>query len=311
MSKKNILTEALADSKALKQAAYANAHNMILEGFKSNLKEMVDEQINEMSGEEGGDEAPVDELDLSGLEGGDEGEDTMATEDEFNLSEADESAEDEGSAEDEAEDEAEGLSEADFSAALTAALQEVDHGGLGDMDEIDDGQHPTGLMDKDAKEAGWEEKTTPNKKDFTMKEGVYKKRIVQLVTENTMLKKANEQLKKVVSEVNLFNTKLHYAHRFLQKEGLDDRTKKTILEKFDKVTTVSEAKRLFESLEIAIGAISGSKPAGKKPAVKPLSEALGITQKNGGANLKESKQSDESNPFDVERMKVIAGITKK
>jgi hypothetical protein len=310
MSKKNILEEAIADSKQLKNAAFQNAQRMILENFKSDLKEMVEDQINEMA-EEGGDEsAPDADLDLSGLEeGGDElGEDdTMALEDELNLSESDESLESESDEEDEDEG---GLTEADLSAAIKSALQEVDHAGLGDMEEIDPDSHPTGLMDEDGKEAGWDTKSTPNKKDFTVKEGQYKKRIAALVTENTLLKKTNDKLKSSLAEVNLFNTKLHYAHKLVNKEGLDIKTKKAIVSKFDNVKTVSEAKVLYESIELALGALRGNKPVAKKGTGKPLSEALGITNKGDGANLTEGLHSKEEAAA-VDRYKVIAGIIKR
>lgn len=310
-TKKSILQEALADSKALKEAAFANAKNVLFENLKDNLREMVDESINEMA-EEGSDEsAPDAEFDLSNLEGGDsEGEDEMATEDELNLSEAEEVEDEDDSSEYEEDDG--GLSEADLSAAVAAALNEVDHGALGDMEEIDPDSHPTGLMDQDSKEAGWEEKTAPAKKDFTMKESVdgYKKRIAKLVTENTMLKKANQQLKNVVAEVNLFNTKLHYAHKLINREGLEPKAKKQIVAKFDEVRTTAEAKRLYESLDLALRTVSGSKPVAKKPG-RQLSEALGITSTGSErANLTESAGSMDD-PFSPERMKIVAGITKQ
>jgi hypothetical protein len=308
MSKKNILEEAIADSKELKKAAFQNAQRMILENFKSDLKEMVEDQINEMAEEGGEESAPDADLDLSGLEeGGDVGEEDMALEDELNLSESDESLEDESDSEEEDEG---GLTEADLSNAIKAALQEVEHGGLGDMEEIDPDSHPTGLMDEDGKEAGWDTKSTPNKKDFTVKEGSYKKRIAALVTENTLLKKTNEKLKSSLAEVNLFNTKLHYAHKLVNKEGLDNQTKRAIVSKFDNVKTVSEAKVLYESIELALRAVSGKKAPVKKTSGKPLSEALGITPKGDGANLSESVHSKDEAAA-VERFKVIAGIVKK
>lgn len=311
MSKKSILEEALADSKEVKKAALANAERMIMENFKDDLKEMLEGQLNEMTGEEGGDDDSASLDDAGDLSLDDVG---AAPEDDLQLSESDESMEDNDDDGDDDGSEDEGLTEADLNAALKAALSlnEVDHGAMGEMEEIDpDGSHPTGLMDKDAKEDGWENKTTPNKKDFTVKENAYKQRIAKLVSENTVLRKTNEVLKKNLSDINLFTTKLHFAHKLLQKENLNLETKKQILKKFDKVETIVEAKRLFESLELALSTISGAKP--KKPAVKPLSEALGITDKSDRANLTEAQNEylAEQDPFGKLRMQKLAGVIKK
>lgn len=308
-TKKSILEEALADSKQVKKAAMANAQKLILENFKEDLKEMVEDQINEMAGEEGGAE---DES--ASLEGGDELDlGDLGGEEDLQLSESADEGESDSDGDDDDSSEEEGLTEADLSKAIAAALMEVDHGPMGEMEEIDpEGSHPTGLMDKDAKEDGWENKVTPNKKDFTVKENAYKARITKLVSENTILKKANETLKKTVSEMNLFNTKLHFAHKLLQKENLNVETKKQILKKFDKVQTVDEAKRLFESLELAISTMGGNRTV--KKAVKPLSEALGITDKGEKANLNETAESrvlEDQNPFSVGRMQRLAGLGKK
>lgn len=307
MSKKNILAEAIADSKALKSAAVANAQALILESMKDNLKEMVEEQMNEMADEtvaEGDHcEPDGDEEELS------EGTEMDITENEdfdFDALSADED-EDESESE---EDELAGLSEADLHEALAAALNEVDHGKMGDLRPIGPDDHEDPITGADSKEAGWEEKTAPAKKDFTVKENAYKARIAKLVTENTMLKKANEKLKATVNEVNLFNTKLHYAHKLLNKEGLAANVKKAIIGKMDATKTVAEAKTLYESLELALGALSENKKAAKKQT--SLSEALGVHGTAQGKNVSEVRDPvpSEPNPFDRNRMQVLAGVKK-
>lgn len=224
--------------------------------------------------------------------------------------------EDEGSLEDVLEDEEEsGLSESDLQEALRSALSEVSHGSLGDQEEITPDSHPTGLMDQDKSEKGWEEKTAPAKKNFAVKEAAYQRKIAGLVSENTLLRKANGQLKRTVNEVNLFNTKLHYAHKLMAKEGLTNEAKRAIVSKLDGVKTVTEAKNLYESLQIAFGTVSEK----AKKSKTSLSEALGVNGASSGKNISESvaakrevlSEGAEANPFSPERMKFLAGIKSK
>lgn len=309
MSKKNILAEAIADSKALKSAAVANAQALILESMKDNLKEMVEDQMNEMADDEtvaeGEDCEPEgDEEELS------EGTDMEINENEdFDLDDLDAEEEDE-SEEEEDEDEMAGLSEADLHEALAAALNEVESPKMGDLRPVGADDHEDPVTGADSKEAGWEEKTAPAKKDFTVKENAYKARIAKLVAENTMLKKTNDKLRATVNEVNLFNTKLHYSQKLLRKEGLTQNVKRAIIGKMDSTKTVAEVKTLYESLEIALGALSETKKAVKKQT--SLSEALGVHGAAQGRNVSEVRSPvlTEQNPFEKTRMQVLAGVKK-
>jgi hypothetical protein len=306
----NILKEALADSKTLKAAALKNAQNLILENMRNDLKEMVEDQMNETDDADSDDLGGLD-LDLSG--GGEEGGDDLDSEEEMTTESADGDADD---SDDDSEDES--ISESDLQEALREAMTEVSHGSLGEIEFIDPDSHPTGLMDQDKSEKGWDEKTAPAKKNFTVKEAAYKRQIAKLVAENVMLRKTNNTLRSTVNEVNLFNTKLHYSYKLLNKEGLDLSTKKSIVKKFDSVKTVSEAKTLFESLQLAFGALSENS---KKKSKNSLSEALGVqggstngrnvSNVGGRRVMNESvEQSIGENPFDISRMQHLAGIKK-
>lgn len=307
-TKKNILQEAIADSRALKSAAIANAQALILESMKDNLKEMVEDQMNEMADDETVAEACDDDADEeSGDELSEGTEMEINEEEDFDLDDLG-GEEDELEGEDEGDDLA-GLDEADLHEALMNALQEVDHGKMGDLRDVGPDEHHDPVTGADKKEAGWEEKTAPAKQDWTMKESAYRARIAKLATENAMLKKANGQLRATVNEVNLFNTKLHFAHKLLNKEGLSPTAKKAIISKMDGVKTVTEAKTLYESLELALGALSERKTQKKSTS---LSEALGLPQASQGRNVSNVRSTvlQESNPFDPARMQILAGVKK-
>lgn len=300
-TKKNILAEALADSKTLKNAALANATSILIESMKNDLKEMVEDQMNEMAGDEEVTEEINEETDMKLSENEDM---------DLDFSDEDEDVDLDEESEDEDEDEDVGLSESDLQEALMSALNEVDHGGLGDLEEVGPEDHPDPATGADSKEQGFEEKTAPAAKDFTVKESKYKKQVAELVKENTLLKKANNKLKSAVNEVNLFNTKLAYAQKLMKKEGLDVSTKKAIVARFDKVKTIAEAKTLYESLQLALGALSET----NKKSVKKqnsLSEALGVHGSPQGKNVSKVQEPvvlKEVSAFDPARMKILAGI---
>jgi hypothetical protein len=102
----------------------------------------------------------------------------------------------------------------------------------------------------------------------------------------------------------------------LNKEGLDLSTKKSIVKKFDGVKSVNEAKTLYESLQLAFGALSENS---KKKSKNSLSEALGV-QGSSGRNVsnvgdrrvmnESANQPVEENPFGISRMQHLAGIKK-
>lgn len=306
-TKKNILQEAIADSKALKAAAVSNARNLVLESLKEDLKEMVEDQMNEMA-DVADSEQPGDMEEEAGCGDLSEGNE-MDLDEEGGELELDAGLGDELDA-DEGEGEDAGFSTDELQEALAEALNEVDHAGLGDMDHITPTEHPTGLMDQDKKEDGWENKEAPASKDWTVKESAYRRKIAGLVAENATLKKVNNNLRKTVSEVNLFNTKLHYAHKLLNKEGLDLKTKKLIVGKMDNVKSVSEAKTLFESLELALGAISESRKPATKQKSASLSEALGVHGRPEGKVLTEASTPHltDGGSFDPARLKKLAGM---
>ncbi len=306
---KSILKEAIADAKELKKAALKNAQNLMLENLKEDLKEMVDEQMNEEDTvAEASSECDPDDM---------KKENAMEDEDVLALDMSEEGGdEDEESVDDLDVDLDEGLTEADLQEALVQALTEVDHGQLGELDEIMIDKHEHGLMDEDGKEDGWEKKKAPAAKSWQIKESAMNKRIATLVTENLTLKKTNETLRKAVAETQLFNAKLYYANKLINKPSLALESKRKIVEKLDTAKSVQEVKNIFESIEYAIGVVSESKKSPAKKQSATLSEALGIRGKMSEKGVSEemlkearhSVQVEGEDRYAVERFQRIAGI---
>lgn len=317
---KNILQEAIADANALKEAAYANAQTVLMEHLKDNVKQFVEEELNENFQTERVDveTEDVSEGDAHMTEG--DFEDDLDVDEEPSEDEEEEGGdfEPDMDSDDEMEEEGmyEGLTEDDLAEALQTALAEVSHGQLGDMELVmntEPGQKsPEGIEDRDSKEEGWEQKTAPKAKGAQLYTGEqyhqealkWKAKAAQSIKENIMLKKAMKKLTEALKETKLFNAKLFYASKLMQKEGLGSDAKVSIVKKMDSVKTMSEAKNLYEALETALGLMSeGAKP---KKVRRSLTEALGSETTTAGSGAGVSRKS--LNEDFVRRNQKLAGL---
>lgn len=319
MSKKNLLHEAIADAKDIREAALANAQSVLMEHLKENVRATVEEQLSDALGEgedcvtkedvqmtENENELNLEELPEVAMSGDDESEDEEGGDDEDSF-EADEDSEDED------EDLDEGLTEADLEEALSAALTEVDHGQLGDTELMVNGEkNDHGIADEDTKEAGWETKKAPKAKATTLATGEkyqqenkqLRSKVVQLAKENVLYKKANQKLEVAIKETKLFNAKVLYSMKLVKEAGLTASQKDSIVNKIDGAKSLDEVKTLFEAYKTAFGSVSEKAQAKK---VRPsLAEALG-SNGNGGKGVSNVSGDSEAKS----RFQVLAGIKKE
>ncbi len=308
MAKKSIIQEAVADAKEIKRVALENAETIVMEHLKENMKSFVDAKLNEQDSDVA-DEAPCDEETNMA-------ETTVNEMDELDLSDVmdDEEGEEEMEDMDADEGEEDGLDEADLSHALDLVLREVEVGDLGEVEVLDraEGENGEGLTnDRDAKEGGHETKTAPAAKDWTVKENAYKTKIKGLVSEVVSLRKALKITKAALTETSLFNRKLFYANKLMNKVS-DTKMKKEIVRRMDSVKSLAEAKNLYESLDMALGLMSESArpaPAAKKPS---LAEVLGSQKstEKGVSNVDTSHLNETAGSASRDRMMVLAGLKK-
>lgn len=295
-----ILKEAIADAKELREAAISNAQSVLMESMKENVRAFVNKELDGVLSESKEVVAEESHCEPEGQEEMKEGEYKMAETEDLDLEklsdEEEEGSEDEG-AEDEAEEKEdedleEGLNETELDEAIRAALSEVDHGDLGDVTVMvnGDSKDPDGLADLDKKEEGWDKKDAPRASDAKLATGekyhqeAYVRKIASLVKENAFLKKANRKLADTVNEVKLFNAKILYTSKLLQREGLSADMKKTIVGKMDQVKSLSEAKNLYDSMDMAFGLMSETKAKASKKAAPSLTEALVSGGASGAGN---------------------------
>ena len=172
------------------------------------------------------------------------------------------------------------ISEAELEEMYKEALQlEVDvKKGFGDMGKAKDIggtdpdkapalSDPSNIADIKTGEHHWEDEEPPAKKNWTMED--LRRIAAQGIAENKSLAKENRQLSGMVrkmhaklTEMNLFNTKVLHANRFLTRHKLTSEQKKAVVESLDKAKSIQEVKRIYTVLEStlqSVGALTETK----------------------------------------------------
>jgi len=296
MAKSDLLKEAIADAKAVKETALANAKIALQEAFAPRLERMLATQLtNEIEGED--DEMPADEMPADEMPVGDEapigdneapeGEDVGDLSidvdgdgefDEFDIfsqgggeelegEEMPEESEDELNAEYGADDE--DLNLEAIIRELEGDLNEEDYSNAGtDGDEIHEGddyaadekEMPVDESIDEIIEAilREEEETAemPAEKEEAPVEEAMKKDLEEAYA-------TVNQLKGILSEVNLLNAKLLYTNKLFRNFELSENQKMKVIENFDRAGNTREVKLVFTTL-----AESFKRPTTKKRVVK-------------------------------------------
>lgn len=311
MGKRNILEEAISESKTLREAALSNAKVALMENIKDVLKETVEKQLNEDAdmehAEPDGDECAPDDS-------GNMTEGMGEVDDDLDM-DLDEEGGDEG--EEDMTDLDAGLGGDELAEAIAEALDtinEVENPSMGDADMVDHAHPSHGFNgDKDSKEEDWEVVEPPHAKNQYQAQGVksesvksLRKKLAEQIKENILLKKANKKLRETVEDIRLFNTKITLANKLITKEGLSADTKRKIVAKMDTAKTVVEAKSIFEAFDCALGTLSESAPVKKKAPA--LTEVLGSAGANVPMNKESLKDTVYGKSYTKERFQVLAGI---
>jgi len=129
----------------------------------------------------------------------------------------------------------------------------------------------------------------------------------EIIKENESLKQTIKEykesfvvLRKQINEVQIFNAKLAYANKLFTNGGLTNDEKIKIAEDFDKVQTIEEAKKLYNTF------LSEMKIS-KSPKITPIDKL-----KSSSPNIVSSSNSQTLFESDeMRRMKKLAGISKK
>jgi hypothetical protein len=283
MAKSDLLKEAIADARAVKETALANAKIALQEAFAPRLERMLATQLtNEVEDEEMPAEEPaMDDMDMgaeAGMDAGMEG-DMGAGEDVGDLSidvnndgefdEFDIFSQEEPGAEAgmEGEEEApvsdeEMADEYNEDLNLEAIIRELE----GDLNEEED-------MEEDMATEGYDmPKDDELAEDFNideiiesiLREEEEEEELEEMQdaghegTHGDELKMANEQLeeayktvrelKSIINEVNLLNAKLLYTNKLFRNFDLSEGQKMKVIEGFDRAGNTREVKLVFSTL---------------------------------------------------------------
>ena len=323
MAKNDILKEAIADAKAVREVALSNAKAALEEAFTPRLQSMLsaklseeleedlneEEETNESVEETTIEEASFDEMMNYGedKDPDDEGYKMESMDEEINLEEILAELElDEGGATEptfmEGEEEiAEGEKEEELEEAkdedldegfdLDALLEELDglDHGLDEAKEEDLDE----AKDKDLDEA--KDKELDEAKDKELEET--KK---ELEETNNALTTVRAEL----NEVNLLNSKLLYVNRIFKANTLNESQKLRVVESLDKAGTAKEAKLIYETIKDTFN-ISKSEGRKVKSSIK---EGLGMASKAAGKSTAPKKAViSESNDM-MTRFQKLANI---
>jgi chromosome segregation protein len=326
MTNRDLLKEAIADAKAIKDTAIANAKAALEESFTPHLKSMLAAKINEIDSlyeeddiikevnlDEMADELDEmkeketevaeeamyevkdeidEEINLDELLAELELEETEETVTEAKEEEVEVETEEEGKDE---EIDLENMSEEDLKNFIESVIEdmvssgeiETGHEGMEDEAEVE-------VEDETVEEEiNIDEILAELKKEKTKdaKEDETKK--IKEELDEAMA--AIETLRSELNEINLLNAKLLYTNKIFKAKNLTEAQKIKVLSAFDKATSKKEAQLVYETL------VEGLKSVNKAP----IKENLGRASKSAGVSVK--KPIVESNDM-INRFQKLAGI---
>ena len=326
---REFLKEAIADAKAVKESAIANAKAALEESFTPHLKSMLAAKINEMEEEEEmyeaksrmekkdmnedyaeveaedamsamDEEVNLDEI-LAELEEIDEEEqlNEVEEEEEYEDSDADGIPDEKdetskGEAKEEEEIDLEDLSEEDLKSFIESVIADMVKAG-----ELEAGH---GEEEEEEEEGEEELEMTMEAEDELdeEKDAMYeamKVKMKKMEEELNETRKALKTVKTDLTEVNLLNAKLLYTNKIFRNKNLTESQKVKVLGAFDKAANVKEAKLVFETISEGLNAPK-----------KSISESvIGRASKSAGISTTTKQPIVESNEM-ITRFQKLAGI---
>ena len=309
---RDLLKEAIADAKAVKETAIANTKLALEEAFTPHLKSMLAAKLEEMDKDE-----DVKEGYGKKYEEDDVKKEAMHSKDKDKMDEEKEEVEEmdavsfrrknspsynfdpdggpvnpvphkvgKSTVQEEKEEMDEEIDLDELLAELDEAKEEMSDADKKEIDrEADAIRDDADQISKLAKDAGEDAEDIKDVIDEEVNE------------ELAEAYKVINKLRRDINEVNLLNSKLLYTNKIFRNKNLNESQKVKVLNSFDKAETVKEVKLVFESLSTALSA--------KKSNIK---ESIGFASKpTGKAPINESAPVVQEDAM-VARFKKLAGL---
>jgi len=302
---KDLLKEAIADAKAVRQTAIANAKLALEEAFTPKLQSMLSTKIREeYEDEEEEEEVPTAEMAMDSEEETDPVAELTADEEDPEV----EGMYDEDAEMAPEEDDAEIAPESEDDLELEAILRELEAGTDTEEDE-----NPT--VEENATED--EEETTPedapedapeDEKEFDLEEVINALREEDEEDEDDDKEVVGESdleeaystikfLRSKINEVNLLNAKLLFSNKLFRANNLNESQKLRVIETFDRAASVREVKLVYSTLAESM--------IGRKGTKSSMTE--GLASKSTKSTAPNKSVIVESNNFS-DRMRKLAGL---
>ena len=315
-----MLEQAIVDAAALRTAAIKSAEQVVVEQFSDQIKDTVERLLEQEETPEAQDadtilakdldsqlpeafhleidDDKILEIDLHSLEAGDLEKEDVKVVSEKKIEEEVEELEEETVEIEESELE-------EIAESLKFDYEMRPDGGFanGQMKPpVDYADNREGVAELVAAISEYnddlEEKNSKLKKENKTLQAKYKK----LNEMKNELINTAEKIKEKFDEAQLTSGKLHYMNRTLMDDSLNERQKKKVVESIGEVSSLEQAKIVYETLQGAVG-ISNKKRSKSLSEVVSKRTSSSILLKS---RVREEKKS-ENNDF-AERMKRLAGI---
>jgi hypothetical protein len=258
---RDLLKEAIADAKAVRETALANAKIALEEAFTPRLQSMISARLREeeeMDMEEPVTEEDEMEMDMP-VEEGDEMEMDMPVE---------EGEDEDYMAEEEMDMEEPVAEEEDMDAELDEILRELE-GDEMDMEEPvseeEDMEEP--VAEGDEEEISIEEVIRALREEEDMEEPVAEEEeAAPAETEKELAEaiKVIKFLKSKINEVNLLNAKLLFSNKLFRNYPLSESQKVKVIENFDRARTVREVKLVYGTISESLKSAKTKRPMVKE-----------------------------------------------
>ena len=322
----DILKEAIADAKAVRETALENAKMALEEAFTPQIKSMLSAKLKEDELEEGDpvvEDEEVGDDDEGDAEEGYHEDDEVGDEDEVevpaedaHVDDAEEGAHEEGEHDDEVEeDEHEDDEEVDESNLdLEAIIKELEAELTEDEDEDEEVEESTEAVEEsdepveESTEETVEEEYEIDEAAITEDEDEDDKEVEESNTsaieaELKEYKEAVHFLKDKLHEVNILNAKLLFTNKLFKSYSLDNNQKLKVVETFDRAQTTREIKLVYSTLAEQFS--DNGSILTKKSISESASSAVASTKPSTESRKVISEETQVANRF-----KKLAGLIK-
>jgi hypothetical protein len=293
---KDLLREAIADAKAVRETAIANARLALEEAFTPKLQSMLSTKI----AEDLDDELEEDEIEMDAAPVMDEDEVEVAPAAEEEEVEAEEAyAENAEEEEVYAEDEEEVMEDEEEDLELESIIRELE----AEEEEVTEEEEEEVPVTEEAEEELEEDEEEMDLEEIirSLSENEDEEEVMEEEEDEKELEEAYKtirSLKNTINEVNLLNSKLLFSNKLFRMHSLSESQKMNVIETFDRASSVREVKLVYTTLaESLVPATSSRKRT--------------VTEGFASKSTKSTKPSKnvivESNNF-AARMQRLAGL---